>query len=60
MAKKTEPEVETFRFKVLSDNYAPAKQGAVVNLPSDSSTAALVAGGHLEPLSKAAEEATET
>lgn len=68
MPRKTEPvlaapaapeDAPEFRFRVIADNYAGGKQGSVVTLPSDYLTAALVAGGTLEPLSKSAAEAVE-
>ncbi len=66
--KKTEPvparpepeeEPTSFRFKVTSDNLTLGDRNAVLTLPSDASTAALVEAGHLEPLSKAASDAVE-
>jgi hypothetical protein len=67
MAKKTDPvparpedsEPQEFRFRVTSDNYAPANRGQVVTLPTDEATAALVEAGHLEPMSKGASVAVE-
>lgn len=54
--------VDEFRFKVTSDNFVidgkDGQRGKVVVRKADDATAALVYGGHLEPMSKSAAEAT--
>jgi hypothetical protein len=54
-----EDEVKTAYFRVLSDNFTLGDKGKRVSLPLTSQTAALVAGGTIEPVSSAAKELTE-
>lgn len=67
-AKKPEPALPPdeaapeYRYRVTSDNFVvdgkDGNRGKVVTRKADDNTAALVQGGHLEPMSKSAAEAT--
>lgn len=61
-APPEEDEPQEFRFRVTSDNFVldgkDGQRGKVVTRKADEATAALVYGGHLEPMSKGAAEAT--
>jgi hypothetical protein len=55
-----EDEVKTAYFRVLSDNFTLGEKGKRVSMPLTDNTAALVAGGTIEPVSAAAKELTES